>query len=51
MKRRDKEVRDVDECLEKIDALLQEYNCKIEFDGEMECIIVVDDDTLEFVKV
>ncbi len=32
MKRRDSEVRDVDECKEKIESIMKEYRCQITVD-------------------
>ena len=40
--------RDIDECAEKIKQILKEYNCYIEFDIELEAVIIVDKDTLAF---
>ena len=40
--------REVEECFSKIQFLLKEYNCKIEFDGLIEKTIVVDNDTLDY---
>lgn len=39
---------DVVECREKIDAILREYNCRIEFDLELMSVILVDIDTMKF---
>jgi hypothetical protein len=41
--------REVDECLSKIEQILKEYNCRIEFDVDLD-IIIVDSDTMHFVK-
>ncbi len=39
------------ECLEKINELLSEYNCKIEFDKEIDDVIISDSDTNKFLHV
>ncbi len=41
--------RDVDECLYKIEQILKEYNCRIEFDVDFD-IIIVDNDSFAFAK-
>ena len=47
MKRKD--ITDVEDCMYKIEALLKEYNCYINFDKELggKCILV-DNDTNKF---
>lgn len=50
MKKRSDHKRDVDECDEKIRALLKEYNCRFEVDTELGgAIILVDNDTKDYV--
>lgn len=54
---RNKEIRDVDECLEKIEAILKEYNCCIETDEEITMkdgsagIIVLDIDNHQYALI
>lgn len=43
--------RDVYELKEKINDLLIEYNAKIEYNKELERVIIVDKDTTEFASV
>lgn len=50
--RKTKESReDLQECLEKIYTILREYNSVIEFDGQIESVVIVDQDTDEFEPV
>ena len=49
--RKKKHERDVDECAEKIEAILKEYNCMIEYDNELEEVIVVDQDTSQYMEI
>ena len=48
MRKKDPEVRDCEDCLKKIKYLLKEYNCNIEYDEDMELVIIVDKDNYEF---
>ncbi len=41
----------VDECLAKIEKLLDEYNCSISFDYEIDEVVLFEKDTLRFVSV
>jgi uncharacterized FlaG/YvyC family protein len=44
-------MEDNEECVEKILKLLDEYNCKIEYDDELGMVICVDSDTNKFVNI
>jgi len=41
---------DLQECLDKIIKLLIEYNCRIEFDIEIDDVLIFDLDTNKFLK-
>ena len=43
--------RDVDELKEKIHKLLEEYDSKIEYDQDVDLVVIVDNDTKEFTSV
>lgn len=53
MKKKKKEwERDVDECEEKINAILKEYNCRIEVDFELGgSVIILDLDNSEYALI
>jgi len=42
------EILDLDDCRDKLEKLLKEYNCEIILDKEVELVILVDKDTKEF---
>ena len=46
-----KHLRQVDECEEKIQYLLKEYRCAIDFDEEIKGVIIYDLDTEEFKQI
>ena len=46
MKQRDKP--DIEDCHEKINAILKEYGCTIEYDEEMKDVVIIDVDTSTF---
>jgi hypothetical protein len=46
-----KDIRDLDDCHNKIKALLKEYGCQIEFDEEVQDVIIFDLETMEFKHV
>lgn len=50
MKKKSEYKRDVDECDEKIRAILKEYNCQFEVDHDLGgAIILVDNDSKDYV--
>ena len=41
-------LREVDICKEKLEFVLNEFNCGVEYDEELEEVIIVDKDNSEF---
>ena len=50
-KPRPKGLRDCDECAGILDGILRRYNCTIKYDEDFKFVVVVDQDTSEFVEV
>lgn len=50
-KKQELEIRDIDECKEKINALLREYNCELLDPDEGKHVLIWDKDTNEMDSV
>ena len=48
MARANKPEDDLQECFQQVEALLEKYNCKIEFDEELDAVIIWDIDTKRY---
>lgn len=48
MKKQLSEKEQLQECVNKISTICRDYNCYIDYDNELNAIIIVDRDTLKF---